>query len=331
MLKCAIIGFGGLGKGHMSRAIKMDNVDLVAICDIDREQFNKVTSTNLGEGEKIDISTYNLYTSAEELFEKEMLDFVIIAVPTFLHEKYAIMALNKGIHVFCEKPMARSLEGCANMIDAAKQNNKLLFIGQCLRFEPGYRFIKEAYDTKKYGKLLRIELNRYGYAPIWAWENWYMDFERSGGAALDLHVHDVDMINYILGCPDAVQSDAIHKTSGFDCISTRYIYENGPIVRATGDWSLPANYGFNPDYFVVFEDAVITKGPKGPKVYPINGEIVEMDFSDQNCYWNELEYFVKCIKENRLNDIVPPESTKQTIEIVMAEMESAKIGKEIKL
>ena len=331
MLKCAVIGFGGLGKGHAGRAEKMENVELVALCDVDTSQFEKVTTTNLGEGERLDVAKYNLYTDAEEMLEKEQLDFVIIAVPTFLHEKYTVMALEKGLHVFCEKPMGRTVEACENMIEAAKRNNRLLSIGQCLRFDPSYRFIKEAYDTGKFGALKRMELTRYSYAPIWAWENWYMDFARSGGAALDLHVHDVDFINYMLGRPNAVKSDAVHKTSGFGCISTQYIYENGAIVRATGDWSLPESFGFCPDYFVVFENAVIKKGEKGPRVCPADGDAYELDFSDRNMYWNELEYFVQCINESKLNDIAPPESTMQTIEIVMAEMESAKSQKEVRI
>jgi len=331
-LKCAVIGCGGLGKKHVGHVAVMEGVQLVALCDIVEEQFTKATTTNLGAGATIDISNYNLYTDAEELLAKEELDFVIIALPTFLHEKYTIMALDKGVHVFCEKPMARTVEACQNMIDAAKRNNKLLSIGQCLRFDDGYALIKEAYDSGKYGKLKRLELTRYSVAPIWGWENWYMNFERSGGAATDLHVHDVDFINYLLGRPDAVRSDAYDKRSGFDCISTQYYYKDGPIVHATGDWSLPQSFGFRPDYMAVFEKAVIMKGSKGgPVIYPEDGEAQEVEYGSRDMYKSEVEYFVQCINEGKLNDIAPMESTKQSIEIVFAEIESAKTGKVVTL
>jgi len=331
-LKCALIGCGGLGKGHLARVALMDDVEMVALCDVNEEQFTKATATNLGAGQTIDISNYNLYTDAEEMLNKEELDFVIIALPTFLHEKYTVMALDKGLHVFCEKPMARTPEACQNMIDAAIRNNKLLSIGQCLRFDYGYGMIKEAYESGKYGKLIRLELYRYSYAPIWAWENWYMNFERSGGAATDLHVHDVDFINYLLGRPDAVRSDAYDKRSGFDCISTQYYYKDGPIVHATGDWSLPQSFGFRPDYMAVFEKAVIMKGSKGgPVIYPEDGEAQEVEYGSRDMYKSEVEYFVQCINEGKLNDIAPMESTKQSIEIVFAEIESAKTGKVVTL
>jgi len=330
-LKCALIGCGGLGKGHLARVALMDDVEMVALCDVNEEQFTKATATNLGAGQTIDISNYNLYTDAEEMLNKEELDFVIIALPTFLHEKYTVMALDKGLHVFCEKPMARTPEACQNMIDAAIRNNKLLSIGQCLRFDYGYGMIKEAYESGKYGKLIRLELYRYSYAPIWAWENWYMNFERSGGAALDLHVHDVDFTNYLLGRPDAIKSDAYHKTSGFDMISTQYIYKDGPIVHAIGDWSLPVSYGFRPTYMAIFEKAVIMPGEKGPKICPEDGEAQEFERGDRDMYRDEVRYFIQCIKEGKLNDIVPMESTKQSIEMVFAEMKSAETGEVVTL
>jgi len=330
-LKCAIIGCGGLGKSHLSNVVTMEDVEIVALCDVDEEQFTKATNTNLGAGATIDVSNFNLYTQAEEMLEKEELDFVIIALPTFLHEKYAVMALNKGLHVFCEKPMARTVEACQNMIDAAKRNNKLLSIGQCLRFDYAYSMIKEAYESGKYGKLLRLDLTRYSYAPIWAWENWYMNFERSGGAALDLHVHDVDFINYLLGRPDAVKSNAIHKTSGFDCICTEYFYKDGPIVHAIGDWSLPKSHGFRFSYMAVFEKAVITNGAKGPRICPADGEAQEPECGERDMYKVEMKYFIQCIRAGKLTDVVPMESTKQSIETVFAEMESAKTGKVVTL
>jgi len=330
-LRFGIIGCGGLGKGHLNNLVKMDDVEVVALCDVDEEQFTKATDTNLGAGAKLDTSSFHLYTEAEKMLAEEKLDVVVVALPTYLHAKYSIMALDKGLHVFCEKPMARSVEECQAMIDAAKRNNKLLSIGQCVRFDFTYNLIKEAYESGKYGKLQRLELTRYSMPPIWGWENWYMDFEKSGGAALDLHVHDVDFVNYLLGRPDAVRSQAIHTNSGFDSISTQYIYKDGPVVHTIGDWSLPNSHGFSPSHFAVFEKAVITKGERNPKICPVDGDAFEVERGDADPYYDEMVYFIQCIKEGKLNDIVPMESTKQSIEIVMAEMESSKTGQDVAL
>ena len=182
-LKCGIIGFGGLGKIHYFNLVKNENVEIVALCDVEEKQFTEAKDTNQGKGEApLDVSMYHLYSDAEEMLEKENLDLVVVALPTYLHAKYSIMALNKGAHVFCEKPMARTVEECQEMIKAAKANNRQLAIGQCVRFHKVFEYIKEAYEDGKYGKLVRLELCRYGCTPVWGWDNWYMDFEKSGGA-----------------------------------------------------------------------------------------------------------------------------------------------------
>ena len=325
-LRGAVIGCGGLGRGHLSNLLKIEDVQVVAICDIQKEQFTKVITTNQGTSEAVDLTGIYQYTDAAQLLDKEELDFAVVALPTYLHEAYSVMALDRGLHVLCEKPMARSLEGCRNMVEAAKRNDKLLSIGQTLRFFFPYKKIKQAYESGEYGKLLRLELSRNSYPPIWGWNNWFMNFECSGGAAMDLHVHDVDFVNYLLGLPDALLSDAYHVRSGFDCISTQYIYNDGPIVHVTGDWNMQESYGFQPDYIAVFENAVITNDDIGFKVCTKDGVLRQADFPEatkENKYFDEIAYFIHCIRTGAKNEIVPMESTMQTIEIVTAEMKSA--------
>ena len=191
-LKCAVIGCGGLGHVHMKNLLTMDDVQLTALCDVDETQFTRSVKNNLDRTDTLDLSGVRTYTDAQELLDKEALDFVVIALPTYLHAPYSIMALDKGLHVFCEKPMSTTLEGCRSMVAAAKRNGKLLTVGQVLRFSYPYRLIKEAYETGMYGKLLRLDLRRDSHPPIWGSNNWFMDFDRSGGAVIDLHVHDVD-------------------------------------------------------------------------------------------------------------------------------------------
>lgn len=333
-LKCGIIGFGGLGKIHFFNLVKNENVEIVALCDVEEKQFTEAKDTNQGKGEApLDVSMYHLYSDAEEMLEKENLDLVVVALPTYLHAKYSIMALNKGAHVFCEKPMARTVEECQEMIKAAKANNRQLAIGQCVRFNKVFEYVKEAIDDGKHGKLLRLELCRYGFAPKWGWDNWYMDFKRSGGAALDLHVHDVDYINSVFGRPTAVQSEAIHRISGFDCMQTRYFYDNtDAIIRATGDWSMPISYGFKPSVFAQFEDALIVNTPTGYIIYPNEGEEIKIDNDPSYSGYNaEMALFVDCIIAGKPNVKVLPESTAQSIEIVFAEMKSADTKERVEL
>ena len=86
------------------------------------------------------------------MVEKEDLDFVFIALPTYLHCEAAVYCLNHGVNVYTEKPMAITLTQCEMMIDAAEKNGKKLMVGQCLRFTGEYELLKELTENGKYGK-----------------------------------------------------------------------------------------------------------------------------------------------------------------------------------
>ena len=334
MLKCAIIGFGGLGKIHFNSIKEVSErtggVKLVAICDVDKNSFESQIETNLGSSDvNLDLSTYNLYNDAKEMLDKEELDFVITALPTYLHEKIAVMAMEKGLHVFSEKPMALTLEQCENMIKASKENNVKLMIGQCLRFSAKYLFVKNLIDNKKYGKVVKAEFTRISPFPAWSWENWMIDHEKSGGAAIDLHVHDVDFINFAFGLPNAVTSVATNHKTKHESINTVYHYDD-MLVTAIGDWGMPGKYPFAPGYTVRFEKATVKMTATEITIYHEDGETEIADIPQISAYAEEMVYFVNSIKENTENTINPPESSMQTIKIALAEKESADTGVTVK-
>ncbi len=333
MLKYGIIGFGGLGKVHFSGTEELykahNDVKLVAICDVDENAFTSNTSTNLGEDEtKLDLSMYKLYTDAKEMLEKEELDFIITAVPTYLHDDIAIMAMEKGIHVFCEKPMALSVERAQSMIDCAKKNNVKLMIGQCLRYMPSYEKLKEIIDSGKYGRVLRANFYRVSCTPTWGWENWFVDADKSGGAVLDLHVHDVDFINYAFGMPKSVTSMATNYKTGHDSIVTMYGYDD-MVVTSTGDWGCPAEYGFSTGFFVKMEKATIEIKNGKFMLFVEEGETQEIELPKESSYLKEVADFVSCIKNDTVSKINPPESSMNAIKIALAEKESSDKGQTV--
>lgn len=330
MLKFALIGVGGLGKVHLRNVIELEksrtDIKLTALCDVDQNRFFEQIETNLGGSiEPIDLSRFNLYTDVNTLLEKEQLDFVIAAVPTYIHEKIAVSALEKGCHVFSEKPMALNLLQCQSMIDKAREKGRKLMIGQCLRYAPEYLKLKEYIDSRIYGRVLRAEFSRYSATPIWTWQNWMLDHEKSGGAALDMHVHDVDFINWIFGKPNAVSSFATHNKTRFDSIFTTYYYDD-MLVTAGCDWSLPQGYPFSPSFLVRFEKAAVKMNNGNVTVYPDGGEAFAPQLASGDLYSDEIEDFINCINEDRASAVNPPESVMQTVRIALAEKESAETG-----
>ena len=277
MLKFAIIGFGGLGKGHYRNIDEVrkivEDIQLVAVCDEVIGAFREKTETNLDAGEEAEgISNYNLYTDVEELFEKEELDFVITALPTHIHEQIAVMAMKRGIHVFSEKPIALNVEQASNMIKTAKENNVKLMIGQCLRFSPLYATIRDIIMSKKYGKLIRAEFCRLSTTPKWSRNNWMLDESKSGGAALDLHVHDIDFVNWVFGKPNSVTSFATNYETKHDSITSVLQYDDLDI-HITGDWSYTGNFPFTTGFKLKFENASIVQDNNDIIIYPREGEV----------------------------------------------------------
>ena len=332
MLNTAVIGLGGLGKLHLNNLLSLkDDINLVALCDVEPDKLSKAQDTNQGVQEtKVDLSHINFYTKAEEMLEKEDLDLVVIALPTYLHAKYAIMALESGAHVFSEKPMARTSEEAAKMIETAERLGKKLMIGQCLRFNNACKALKHYYENGELGKFVRADFHRFSLIPVRGWEHWYEDFEMSGCAALDLHVHDVDLINWVFGLPECVSSVAGHRRTPFESISTRYFYKDGTLVTASCDWSFGDSFGFRRGYYAEFENATLEMKESGEvKVHPIEGETYDVPIEVVNPYLEEMKELISAIKEDRAVRVLTPDSTADTLKLALAEIKKAEKGEKI--
>lgn len=330
MVKVGLIGIGLMGHGHLDNYIRLESegfpVKLAAICDIDEEKFKgKFVEGNIDVGnEKYDFSKYNIYTDIDKMLEKEDLDYVDIALPTYLHAEASIKALNKGFHVLCEKPMARSSKECADMIEAAKKNNKKLMIGHCLRFWPAYQYLYDCIVSGRYGRPLGAYFYRGGSTPGWSYQNWLIQREKSGGALLDQHVHDVDTINWLFGKPSAVStmgSIAI-EGDGYDIVSTNYVYD-GTIVNAQDDWLLNGDYGFKMLFRVSFEKGNIIYEGGVLKDNPNDGKGFIPDISKESAYYREIKYFIECVRDDKPIEIATGETSMETIKIAEAEEKSA--------
>lgn len=332
MLKAGLMGIGFMGRGHLDiyerLAAEEAPVRLTAVCDIDEDKFEGEFvpgNIDVGAGD-YDFSKYNLYTDIEEMLAKEDLDFVDIALPTYLHAEAAVKALDRGLDVLCEKPMARSSQECEQMIAAAEKNSQKLMIAQCLRFWPEYEELKKYVDSAKLGEVIEGYFYRGGAVPKWSYENWLLDEEKSGGVLLDQHVHDVDMINWLFGPPQKVSTLGrnVIAGSGYDAVSTNYIYEKQDIVvNAQDDWVLEGDYGFKMHYRVNFTEGNLIFSGGQLTVNPNEGSSFVPELPDEQGYYREIKYFVDCLLADRPIKTADPESTRNSIIIAEAEKKSA--------
>lgn len=329
MYKYGIIGFGGLGKTLLGNLIELEkergDFKLCSICGADRDSFKKSIKINIGI---VDISHYDFsecsfYDDYKELIEKEKPDFVLLTVPTYLHEEIAVYALSHGVNVFSEKPMALNDEGCENMLRASKESGKKLMIGQCLRFDPAYMKLKEYIENETFGKPYRAEFTRYSPTPMWTWNNWILDPEKSGGCILDMHIHDVDLINWYFGKPNKIRSAMTEKKVKRESVFTQYFYDD-LFVTASADWSMPQTFTFEARTLVNFEDAtVVVEGGK-ITVYK-DDEVYEPTLFKESCFMAEMRALVEWIIDEKPCIATTPVSVRESIKMALEEVEAAKI------
>ena len=327
-MKICMIGFGGIAKSHLRGYLdtmaegKCDNT-LVAICDIDPARFDAKIKMNIDTGENTLPVSIRRYTDWEEMVETEQPDIVDLCIPTYLHCEIACKAMEKGVNVQCEKPMALNHTQCEKMLETAKRTGKKLMVGMCLRFEPLYLELKKMVEDGRYGKVRSAYFDRLSALPRWGFENWFPDVSRSGGVALDMHIHDVDIIPYIFGTPLALSATvAGDEECACRSIHSNFIYDD-KIISAVGEWGMSDGWPFSMSYRVNFEKATVVSDTKGViTVYPVGKEPFVHEYRARQRMKDQQEYFAD-VARGMDNTVLSPESAMETVIRVEKLMESA--------
>ena len=332
MLNVGLIGAGFMGQMHANVYANIPEAQLVAVADQDEAKAREIAPDVV------------VYGTAEEMLKTELLNIVDVCLPTYMHAEYTVKAAEAGAHVLCEKPMAMTLDEADRMIEAAEKAGVTFMIAHCIRFWPEYMVLKDIVDKGTLGKLTSLSCVRRSPTPTWSWDNWLTGPERSGGAALDLHIHDTDYVLYLFGKPASVFSSGIWDERGCVHIFTTYDYGSERSVFAEGGWDFPAAYPFNMSFSAVFEKGAVAmqpdlvvyeaeKDPVSPELPKPDIEAVQGvgNISELGGYFNEIRYFVDCILEGKKPQIVTPQDARDSLETVLAELESAKTGKEVVL
>jgi predicted dehydrogenase len=198
------------------------------------------------------------YASAGELIADREIDLVSICTLTDSHVPLARAALEAGKHVLVEKPVALHAEPIRELNEIARRAGRICMPAMCMRFWPGWDWLKARIEDRAYGACVSATFQRLTSPPPWSLD-FYADGARSGGAIVDLHVHDADFVRFCFGDPDAVSSAGRVGDSGaIDHVTTLYRYErgNGPAhVVAEGGWDHAPGFPFTMRYAAIFERA----------------------------------------------------------------------------
>ena len=344
-VKVGLIGFGFMGTTHWGVYKSIKGARVVAIADVDaakrKGDISKVVG-NIGGGDNskpVDLTGVTTYADGFDLIKNADVDIVDICVPTSMHAQYAIAALKAGKHVFCEKPLCRTAAEVEKIVQAAKAAKGFFNVGLCVRAWPEYRAAYEYYKSGKAGKMISATFKRVSPSVEGnSWQNWYADGKISGGALLDLHVHDTDEVNYFFGKPKAVHSvgaPVFSKNGGIDHVVTTYDFGDGRLVMAEGGWEQAKGATFEMSFNIVCEKATLKLDATGFNIFLKNGKKVtpKLDVKNGPTGWHqELAYFVDCVRKG-----VKPEkyqtvdSVADTMKIIFAEEKSAKTRKAVKI
>jgi 1,5-anhydro-D-fructose reductase (1,5-anhydro-D-mannitol-forming) len=338
MKRIGIVGFGFMGNMHFNNYAKIEDAKVVAICDVDEGKLTGrgATAGNVaGTGGEIDLSGIQTYTDADKMFKEAELDAVSITLPTYLHKEYTLKALHAGLNVLCEKPMALDSDQCRQMAEAAHESGRILQIGHCIRFWPEYAKAKELVESGSYGDVKAATFRRLSLTPTWSWDNWILDSKKSGGAILDLHIHDADFVQYLFGVPASVSTTAAKgPDEGLGHAVTQYFYDDDKSVTAEGGWLMSSSFGFQMSFEIVLEKATIcydcTREPAF-KLCPDQAEMFTPQIEAGDGYLLELKHFIKAISGENVPAVLTPQQSLKSVEIIEAERRSALSGEKVSL
>lgn len=202
-LKLGLVGCGKMMKNHVKGVNQMDNVEIVAVCDLNRKRA-EVVAESLGTNPKI----YTSYMDKEFL---EDIEAVLIALPHEWHYKCGMYFAQQKKHILMEKPLCNSEEECLNLIEKCKQKEVTLMCAYPVRFIPGYCKLKEFLDSGEYGEAFQMsvwteQLSGSKHNPMledYEWtENSIIETSNSGGGQLFNHgCHYIDLLLWFMGNP----------------------------------------------------------------------------------------------------------------------------------
>lgn len=317
---------GFMGATHLRAFQQIAGAQVAAICSTDERVLSgdlTHVGGNLGQvGAKYDFSSMRKWKQWQDLAADPELDAIDICLPTDLHEVVAEAAMGAGKHVYCEKPMALSVAGCQRMIEQARRNRRILMIGQVLRFWPEYLALKQFVKEAPHGQLHHARFVRSCGLPDWS--KWLPVEERSGGAVMDLLIHDIDQALMLFGMPGRVEARSL---DGGDNISATLSYGQGLHVQIEGGWFAPGT-PFSMNFQASTERASLELTPDGLFLNEGRGRL-EITVPKNDAYHEEAAYFVKCCETGLEPELCLPQHSAKAVELAVLLKESRARGEAI--
>lgn len=329
----AIIGAGMMGKFHIQSFSEIKEARLVGVMDSTLARAKSLAS-------KYGVDAYS---DMDKLLTRDDLDGIVVCTPTYTHKSIIVKAAEAGKHVYCEKPMARTLKECDEMIKVAEKNKVKLMVSLVARFY--FKKIKTLIDHGVVGDISVIRSSLLAWTPG---PDWFYDREKGGGMIIDSSMHCADLLRWLTGSEvnrvyaesGAFVLERSKKAGTEDNAIYMLRFKNGTIGEVYGSWSGKGMGGYILEVFgnrgtifshplnqplMVFSEKNIPKAsiPKG-----INLVSFEPWLYKEVGWLDAIDHFVKCVLKDE-NPMISGRDGKAALEIVLAACKSAQTHKPV--
>jgi predicted dehydrogenase len=331
MVRMAVLGAGFMGGTHARAYAALQDVEVAAVYAPSPDRAVPLAQ-EIGSRWTNDL---------DAILADPGVDAVDICLPTPQHRAATEAALAAGKHVLLEKPLALSLDDGQALVRAAGETDRIVMIAHVLRFWPEYVEIARRVGTDELGK------PRSGFAsrrqPFPAWSALFSRSDLTGGAVIDMMIHDYDALNWLFGAPRAVtaRGERNARSGGFDQVQVLIDYDHGASALVDGGMMMPESYPFSSRFEILCERGAMEyafraggrsvemgAGVNELTLFPNEGEPMRLAPVQMDPYAAECAYFIDAVRSGGPADRATPTDALQALAVSLAARDSLQRGGE---
>ena len=297
-MKIAFAGAGYIIDIHAQAASVQPGVELEAVVD-------RFPATANALAQKYNIK--HQFETVDQLLASGDMDVLVVGTPNYLHAPQTIAALNAGVHVMVEKPMAMNAPEARQMMAASEASGALLMVAHCWRFDPEVLWLRAQVDSGRFGKLIRTK--GYSIHVQWGPAGWFTERRFAGGGAMaDMGVHALDTARFLLGdpMPNTVYARIGTYYTDFDVDDTGILivnWDNGAVSYIESGWWQPHADGPNAATQLygtkAFGQLFPTYIHEGKQVENAGFAFPRKEHMPLSLYTTQIAYFIECIQQHK--------------------------------
>lgn len=315
-MRVGMVGAGGIASTHLHHLNLNEQVELVAVCDINEDVLS-AKATEYGAAP---------YRDVEKMLDKEKLDVLFVCVPPFAHGTIEEEAAARGIHLFVEKPVGLDMNTVEQKAKAIEASGVLAGTGYCLRYLDTVQRLKEYIIDKT------VAMVRGYYLTMFVSTPWWRDMSKSGGQLVEQATHIVDLMRYFAGDVGKVSADmalcAMHDVEGLnipDVGSVNVVFTSGAIGHMATSFTQPDHRSgveiLGRDFRAVIDGTTLSIA---------EGDCTTTYRSSVDFYKEQDDAFIEAVKTGNPSLILAPfKEAVKTLQITLAANESAKSGSSV--